>query len=235
MGAFGWCLSQADGRQLATGMGPAQSMAPSSYQAKGYGMLVILWFLVQICEFCGSAPLGSTMYCDNQALVNPIAKRLCCTRWYPNKMISSDWDIIQAIISTLAIFTICPDIHHVKGHQDTQTPYARLSLEVQLNVDADAAASEFQDTFGGIWWQVPRISRNLAQLSLAHKTVTHHYLKHIRQAYCHPLSWSYIGKCNPWSSDTLVMVNWKGLGTACNRYHNQRPYVVELNHDILPT
>jgi hypothetical protein len=68
-GAFGWCLSQSDGRSLVTGMGPAQGMAPSSYRAEGYGMLAILRFIVRLCEFCGGDPLTSTLYCDNLALV----------------------------------------------------------------------------------------------------------------------------------------------------------------------
>jgi hypothetical protein len=41
-GAYGWCLSSADGTQLATGMGPAQGVKPSLYCAKGYGMLSLL-------------------------------------------------------------------------------------------------------------------------------------------------------------------------------------------------
>ncbi len=74
MGAFGWCISKSNGERLATGMGSAQGMAPSSYRAEGYGMLAILQFLVRLCEFCGSTPLGTDMFCDNRALVNRLAK-----------------------------------------------------------------------------------------------------------------------------------------------------------------
>jgi hypothetical protein len=105
------------------------------------------------------------------------------------------------------MFVVCMDIQHVKGHQDAQTPYARLSLEAQLNADVDAAATEFQDTLDGIRWQLPCISRNLAQLLLACKTVTHHYLKNIHHAYCHPLLQAYISKRNQWSSAPLAMVD----------------------------
>jgi uncharacterized ferritin-like protein (DUF455 family) len=37
-----------------------------------------------------------------------------------------------------------PTLQHVKGHQDLNTEYAALSLEAQLNVDADAEAGFFQ-------------------------------------------------------------------------------------------
>ena len=235
MGAFGWCISHSDGTRLATGMGPAQGSAPSSYQAEGYGMLAILRFLVRLCEFCGSKPLGTAMFCDNQALVNRIIKRLHCTRWYPNETITSDWDVIQAIISTLQTFDQCPYIEHVKGHQDDVTAYALLSLEAQLNIDADAAATEYQEAFGGRRWKVPRISGNRAQLSLSHKTITHHYVKNLRHAYCYPLLRAYIGKRNQWSDTELATIDWSGLGAACNKNHGQRHFVVKLSHDLLPT
>ncbi len=234
-GAFGWCISKSDGQRLTTGMGPAQGMAPSSYRAEGYGMLAILRFLVRLCEFCGSPPLGTEMFCDNLALVNRVTKRLRCTQWYPNETITSDWDIVQAIVSTLQLFPKCPDIKHVKGHQDDDTPYACLPLEAQLNVDADAAATEFQDSYGSRRWQVPRIAGNSAQLYLSQKTVTHHYVKNLRHAYSHPLLRAYIGTRNQWPEEVLSTIDWHSLGTACNKHHEQRHFVVKLTHDILPT
>jgi hypothetical protein len=102
-------------------------------------------------------------------------------------------------------------------------------------VDADAAATEFQDTFGSSRWQVPRIEGNLAQLSVSNKTVTHHYVKVLRHAYCHPRLGKYIGTRNQWSPTTLSTVDWPALGAACNQNHFQRPFIVKLTHDILPT
>ncbi len=166
-------------------------------------MLAFLRFLVRLCEFCGSPPLGTEMFCDNLALVNRVTKRLRCTQWYPNETITSDWDIVQAIVSTLQLFPKCPDIKHVKGHQDDDTPYACLPLEAQLNVDADAAATEFQDSYGSRRWQVPRIAGHSAQLYLSQKTVTHHYVKNLRHAYSTPLLRSSIATRNPWPEQPL--------------------------------
>ena len=235
MGAFGWCISNVHGERLATGMGPAQGMAPSSYRAEGYGMLAILRFLVRLCEFSGSPPLCTAMFCDHLALVNKIVKRIRCTHWYPNETITSNWDIIQAIVYTLQTFPKCPEIKHVMGHQDNHTTYDQLPLEAQLNVDADAAATKFQDSYGSRRWQVPRICGNRAQLYLSNKTVTHHYVKNLRHAYSHPLLRAYIGKRNQWSDEVLSTIDWPSLGAACNKHHEQRHFVVKLNHDILPT
>ncbi len=178
---------------------------------------------------------GTAMFCDNLALVNKIVKRIRCTHWYPNETITSDWDIIQAIVSTLQTFPKCPEITHVMGHQDNHTTYDQLPLEAQLNVDADAAATKFQDSYGSRRWQVPRICGNRAQLYLSNKTVTHHYVKNLRHAYSHPLLRAYIGKRNQWSGEVLSTINWPSLGAACNKHHKQRHFVVKLNHDILLT
>jgi hypothetical protein len=193
-GAYGWCLSSTDGTRLATGMGPAQGMKPSSNRAEGYGMLSLLHFIICLFEFCGSAPCCSHLYSDNLALVNRIAQQRTKSTWYPNDTISSDWDILQVISTTLQIFPNCPTIAHVFEHQDKHTAYALLPLEAQLNVDADAAATTFQNDHGAAQPLVPRISGNGVQLLIDKQTVTHGYVTTLRNSYSYPCLHTYIGK-----------------------------------------
>jgi hypothetical protein len=234
-GAYGWCLSSNDGTRLATGMGPAQGMKPSSYRAEGYGMLSLLRFIIRLFEFCGSAPRCSHLYSDNLALVNRIAQQRTISTWYPNDTISSDWDILQAISSTLQLFPQGPTIAHVFGHQDKHTAYALLPLEAQLNVDADAAATTFQTDHGAVRPLVPRISGNGVQLLINEQTVTHGYVTTLRNSYSYPRLHTYIGTRNGWSEATLFTIDWASLGAACNRCHDRRHFVVKLTHDLLPT
>ena len=156
-------------------------------------------------------------------------------RWYPNDTITSDWDVLQAIINSLTLFPSPPLIAHVKGHQDDNTSYDLLPLEAQLNVDADAAATLFQTDHGSTRFLVPIIAGNGAQLILNNKTVTYGYVKTIRNAYAYPLLCDYIGKRNQWSESELNTIDWTSLGAACNRHHHQRHFVVKLSHDLLPT
>jgi hypothetical protein len=73
--------------------------------------------------------------------------------------ISSKWDVLQAITYTLAQFLPMPAIAHVKGHQDRAIAYAMLSLEAQMNVDADAAANFlYQERQGASRHKAPRIT-----------------------------------------------------------------------------
>jgi hypothetical protein len=107
-GAYGWCLSSMDGTRLATGVGPAQGMLPSSYQAEGYGMLPILCFIIRVFDFCGTIPRCSALYSNNLALIQCIGKQLTKQCWYPNNTLSSEWDVLQAIVRTLALFPTIP-------------------------------------------------------------------------------------------------------------------------------
>jgi hypothetical protein len=234
-GAYGWCLSSADGTRLATGMGPAQGMKPSSYRAEGYGMLSLLRFIIRLFEYYGTAPRCSQLYSDNMALIQRIDKQMGRHTWYPNDTISSDWDVLQAIVSTLKLFHQPPLVSHVKGHQDDTTTYDLLPIEAQLNDDADAAATLFQTEHGATRYIVPIITGNMAQLVINNKTVTYGYVKTIRNAYAEPLLKKYIGMCNQWSDLEMSTIDWTSLGTACNRHHAQRHFVVKLSHDLLPT
>jgi hypothetical protein len=99
-----------------------------------------------------------TVYSDNLALIQGIGKQLQKRRWYPNDTISSEWDVLQAIIYTLEQFLTSPAVEHDKGHQDSNTAYTLLSLKAQLNVDADAAATLFQDIHRASRYNAPPIA-----------------------------------------------------------------------------
>jgi hypothetical protein len=210
-------------------------MLPSSYHAEGYGMLSILRFLFHVCQFCGTEPRCSQIYSDNLALINRIYQQLRKQRWYPNDTLSSEWDVLHAIVRTLSAFPILPLISHVKGHQDRHMKYNLLPLEAQLNVDADEAATQYQETYGSSRYQVPRITGNDAQLSINQRTVTYNYVKTLRNAYSYPCLLNYIGTKHQWSTAVLNTIDWVSLGLACNKNHKSRHFIVKMSHDLLPT
>jgi hypothetical protein len=194
-------------------MGPAQGMQPSSYRVEGYGMLSLLRFIFRLLSFCGSEPRCAAIHSDNSALITRIAKQLRHKHCYPNDTISSDWDVLQAIVATLRLFPQLPLVSHVKGHQDNVVAYAQLPLEAQLNVDADAAANLFQIEHGATRYIVPLIAGNSAQLFINNKTATYGYVKTIQNAYAYRRLYTYIGQRNKWDDTTLATVDWTSLGT----------------------
>jgi hypothetical protein len=70
--------------------------------------------------------------------------------WYPNKTMSSDWDVLHAIANTLQLFPIRPAVAHVKGHQVNNAPYDQLPLEAQQSIDADPSTTLYQIDHGKV-------------------------------------------------------------------------------------
>jgi hypothetical protein len=87
------------------------------------------------------------------------------------------------------------------------------------------AAKEYQNIHGQSRFRVPRITGNRAQLMLQGRTVTHHYVCHIRHAYCTPQLKAYIGQSNQWLSSVMAHADWKTLGAACDLHHDQRHFI----------
>ena len=80
---------------------------------------------------------------DNQGLVTTLAKRNEYTTPYPNSTLQSDWDLIEEIYTTYLHLNIANvTFKWIKGHQDFDTPYDKLSFPAQYNVDADRLAEE---------------------------------------------------------------------------------------------
>jgi hypothetical protein len=172
--------------------------------------------------------LMDNVYCGGGGDWNdlPIGKQLLKHWWYPNYTISSEWDVLQAIVYTLEQSSPIPDVEHVKGHQDCNTAYALLSLQAQLNVDTDTAATLFQDTHGASLYSAPPIDDSGAHLLIADKMVTYNYVKTLRNVYAHPRLFKHIGQCNNWSKLTLSTVGWLSLGMVCKRHHKQQLFVL---------
>jgi hypothetical protein len=85
------------------------------------------------------------MFSDNKGLLTRINARNKYTTNHPSATLTPDWNLVEQIHSTLKkTQSLFPSFHthiaHIKGHQHDHTPYAELSLEAQLNVDADATA-----------------------------------------------------------------------------------------------
>ncbi len=85
---------------------------------------------------------------DNKDLLTRVETSLPYIEPFPNIMLISDWDITHEIVHSLRQLQTPPTLNHVKGHQDNLLPYCAVPLDAQLNVDADAAATKFQHSYG---------------------------------------------------------------------------------------
>ncbi|KAI2511880.1 hypothetical protein MHU86_2396 [Fragilaria crotonensis] len=156
-GAFGWMISAPTGERMASGNGPSRGATVDSYRAECSGMLAILRFLIRLAEY--SEMFGEwtgTIGTDSQSLLDRLFGKqkegqepleYVATHLQPLDVLTPEWDLLIEIQASLRRL---PDIRlqYVKGHQDNDTPYQRLSLMSQLNVDADKLATRYQEEFG---------------------------------------------------------------------------------------
>lgn len=139
------------------------------------------------------------------------------------------------IHTTLTTINYPVRINHIKGHQDDHTPYDRLSLHAQLNVDADHLANHYQKTQGYPQPRVTMFPTTKAQLNIKEATITYKYKQAIRHADSAPALLQYIQTRNRWTETTLRQVHWEAHSSAIARQTLPHAHTVKLIHDMLPT
>jgi hypothetical protein len=143
--SFGWVIALPSGRHLTRCSGPAFSPIGSSFRAEGYSFLSVTRFLLQICNF---ALLGQT----GQSKCSPTmqASSLALQQVYPILNLSPT--LLSPLIGMSLIryprvcvrWRNCPTSTTSKVIRiRTPTAYQDLTLEAQLNVDADIEAGFF--------------------------------------------------------------------------------------------
>jgi hypothetical protein len=247
--SFGWTMSTDIGERCACGMGPARSASPHAYRLDSYGLLSLLCFLRRLAEFTGKhGKWFGTLATDSQSLIDTVLQRQprdasgpatgqsqdvrssVCT--FPLDPLIPEWDMIRGI---QILLTEMPEIHlqHVKGHQARNTPYTRLPLLAQLNVDADAQASRYQRVFGSFQPEVLLSEWAGVHLEFPTGTITAHYDAAIRYQATAPALEEHMRYS--WTAQTMSVINWNAHDKAMHRHLNKRTHLVKLVHGLLPT
>ena len=156
-GSFGWVICDKQKQRVARASGPVRGYCLTSYRAEATGMLSVSRFLLRLAEYTALSPSTwhTTYVCDNNALASVVNKMLTFIRRVcpveqaedlpmPLNPLIPDWDILSELYCTICTWEHLLVVH-VKGHQDSNLAYAKLSLPAQLNVDADKLASAYHD------------------------------------------------------------------------------------------
>ena len=153
-GAFGWTISTYLEERAATGMGPSRGASIDSYRAECSGLLSILRFLIRLAEFtsmheqwCGVIGTDSQSMLDRLFLKLPSESSDVPRTLAVLDPLLPEWDLLVEIQHSLRVL---PGVSlvYVKGHQDSRRPVDQLPLMAQLNVEADALATLYQNQFG---------------------------------------------------------------------------------------
>jgi hypothetical protein len=173
-GSFGWVIGHKDGRRLAQGSGSVFGFDPRSYRAEGHGAKASHLFILHCFRYCKkSIPTGQfTFYCDNQGLLKKLTYLLSYKKAIHATCLHSEWDIVSSVYHLQSRFNPPPELLHVKGHQDDESPLEELDLQSLLNIEADALATTELQEYGSIKHSVPFDPSCEVQLTIAGRTVT---------------------------------------------------------------
>lgn len=161
-GAFGWSLCSSGGERVASGMGPARGPRPTSYRAEAVGLLSILRLLVRLAEYMVmSEPWNGIIGTDSKSVLDTLSGKQPdgqrADLHEPVKIDSDgvvldvlcpEWDVLIEIQCALQLLSGIK-LQFVKGRQDAAVAVHRLPLLAQLNVEADALATIYQQDNGG--------------------------------------------------------------------------------------
>ena len=153
-----------------------------------------------------------------------------------NTTLTPDWDVLNEIRWSMTHDGIKGgSLTHIKGHQDRKKKYHALTLRAQLNVDADALATAYQEAHGQALPFVLQFPHAAISLNFPNGTCTSHIPTALRHAESYQPLAQHIRNRNQWTQQQFDSVNWAALQHAIKRKNQQRIHITKLSHDLLPT
>jgi hypothetical protein len=160
-------------------------------------------------------------------------------------LLSPDYDILQAIRTTIAALPITTNIFHVKSHQDRQKPFAELTPDAQINVLADHQAEAIYTKRPHRTGLFPTwVPGTRAALFHGQHQVTTRIPDYIRTAKHAPTMKDYLirrsqeatGRDSTWDATTFDSIAWQPLGESLKKLSvGQRIQISKYMNDLLPT
>ena len=157
---------------------------------------------------------------------------------YPTNMtLDPDWDVINEIRWTLEKVGVeGGTIFHILGHQVRKKPYAKVSLQAQLNVNADQLATRFQEHHGKPLPKVLLFPHMSVQIGIDRLgTCTYRLPQTLRRAETDTQLYDHIISRNGWTLHQAATIDWDAHEQAIKKHNKKRIHITKLVHDILPT
>ena len=234
--SFAWRMALPSGRRVVQCAGPAFGHIQSSYRGEGYGVLSAVRFVFHWFLFCGESPQWSYKYlADNTGILDAIIRDLEYDETWPNTTLEDDWDIRNEIKNTIKLIGRPASFIHVKGHQDDDSPAAELSLEAQLNIEADSLAGHYRRNNLVHRPKIPRLGGNFVDFCIDGVTIPGNYRKYIRDRYSTGALLEYIRTRNGWDDAVMSLIDWDAHALAIKRMPDKEIALVKLIHGYTPT
>lgn len=243
-GEFGWSISTYQEDRAATGMGPSRGAVMDSYRVECSGLLSILRFLIRLAEWftvmfeLWTGVIGT----DSQSMLDRLFKKQSPSQSDHPRLFAEldpllpEWDLLVSKIQIL--LRLLPDVSvlYVKVHQDERRPVEQLPLMAQLNVEADALATQYRQQHG---MHMPLVlmspSAGVHLVTASGTVLTAKYNEGILEKSTSPDLCKYIQEKNNWTDSTMEKANWSAHGKALRSHLHCRVHLSKLLHECLPT
>ena len=126
---------------------------------------------------------------------------------------TSEVDLLMQMHQTLENLQLKYELTHVKGHQDNENDYEKLSWSAKLNIHCDHIASAKLKTIKSSP-TIPFNPTSSATLTLNNTTVTHHILAQIRHHHNSPPLQLHLQERNGWNNTSFNNINWESFNTT---------------------
>jgi hypothetical protein len=239
-GSFGWVIGTLE-TELWKCKGPAHGLPIHSFRAESVGVLSITWFLDRFCEFYEIKPFKDkpTLWLgtDSLSFLDRIKelKDIPIPDWYPSVYAYPDIDVTLEIFKTLESHQFAYVMNHVKGHEDDKQPYEELKRPNQLNVQADALATEalreqqWEDR--PIFFPMPHCKVYLKANGIYQ---CNHELLTCRTALPLAQSKSYFKKRYQWTDQIYNDIDWDAFSKTRKKMDTLHTFITKLVTGWLP-
>jgi hypothetical protein len=193
---------------------------------------------------CNSTPPPLIIPIDNAGVVKDV-HRIINDLTPTFDLLSPDYDILQAIRTTLRALPVPTIIEHVKGHQDTTKCWDKLDIRAQINVLADRQADAIYRKPPGRTGLFPTwVPGTGAALFHNDAQVTKGIPEYIREAKHTPEMKRHLiqrsqtarGRDKPWSEEIYSSIDWQHYGETFKKLSvGQRIQTSKYTNDLLPT
>ena len=182
--------------------------------------------------FQSSSAVCIPIYIDNSALCKRIHHHIHQLYYSPSKALVSERDILLQIESLLDSSLLNVSIHHIKSHQDQDTPLLLLPPPAQANCRADNLATTAHDiVFSSPVSYLLPMSR--CALSLHNATITRQTTTRIRTAAHESCLRQWILSSRSWTHTQYI--DWVYFRWFCMLPHPSLCFRVLWTHQALPT
>jgi len=237
-GSYGIVISTTHGTRLARGGGRAPGYYMNSFRSEAYGVLATLVWLQEFTakyDIILPEPYVINHHLDNKSVIQRVKKTCALQRQVPNHQLLPDHDVVVEIAALWHALPVHVQFQWVRGHQDSSQPAASLSLEAQLNCEADYQANQIHITGNPAVEIIPRLPHTPCQLVINQRSITSHIKQSVYDAATIPVLIKYCAQKYQWEDSVVQTIDWTNFQGLIRKYKNSWTTIVKHLHDISPT